>query len=190
MILSDLLRPGLLVVFCGSAAGRVSKERQAYYAGPGNRFWPSLHAAGLTPRRFAPADYPELLALGIGLTDVCKTGFGNDVEITMTAEDRARLIATIGRLSPRLLAFTSKAAAAAALGSRTRDLGYGAQGVIWGETQLFVLPSPSGSARTFWTIEPWMELGRRVAALRQSPASRVSSTEQSRRRGVRRSDGS
>jgi len=165
-ILPDLLRPGLLLVFCGSAAGRVSKERQAYYAGPGNRFWPSLHAAGLTPRRFAPAEYPELLAHGIGLTDVCKTGFGNDAEIRMTAADRARLIATIGRFSPSLLAFTSKAAAAVALDCKTRDLAYGAQDGTWGETQLFVLPSPSGSARTFWTIAPWMELGRRVTAMR------------------------
>jgi len=170
MILPDLLRPGLLVVFCGTAAGRVSKERQAYYAGPGNRFWPSLHDAGLTPRRFAPAEYPELLSHGIGLTDVCKTGFGNDVEIAMTAEDRARLIGEIAWSAPRLLAFTSKAAAAAALGCRTRDLAYGVQDVSWDATALFVLPSPSGSARTFWTIEPWMELGRRVAAMRGTGA--------------------
>jgi len=171
MILPDLLRPGLLVVFCGTAAGRVSKERRAYYAGPGNRFWPSLHEAGLTPRRFAPEDYPDLLTQGIGLTDICKTGFGNDVEIAMTAEDRARLIGEIARVAPRLLAFTSKAAAAAALACRTRDLAYGLQDAAWGGTKLFVLPSPSGSARVFWMIEPWMELGRRVAALRGTSPS-------------------
>ncbi len=41
--------------FCGTAVGNVSAQRGAYYAGPGNMFWPTLHGAGLTPRRLQPA---------------------------------------------------------------------------------------------------------------------------------------
>lgn len=38
----DLLAPHLRLVFCGTAAGNVSAARGAYYAGPGNQFWPIL----------------------------------------------------------------------------------------------------------------------------------------------------
>ena len=50
-ILPDVLESGLDLVLCGTAAGRKSAEMLAYYAKPGNRFWPTLHAVGLTPRR-------------------------------------------------------------------------------------------------------------------------------------------
>ncbi len=43
-ILPDVLAPGLALVVCGSAAGTVSARVGAYYAGPGNRFWPTPHA--------------------------------------------------------------------------------------------------------------------------------------------------
>src|SRR3546814_13773735 len=49
-VLPDVLAPGLRLVFCGSAAGRKSAELGAYYAGPGNKFWPTLYEIGLTPR--------------------------------------------------------------------------------------------------------------------------------------------
>src|SRR3546814_6083057 len=53
-VLPDVLAPGLRLVFCGSAAGRKSAELGAYYAGPGNKFWPTLYEIGLTPRHFRP----------------------------------------------------------------------------------------------------------------------------------------
>src|SRR3546814_7604122 len=55
-VLPDVLAPGLRLVFCGSAAGRKSAELGAYYAGPGNKFWPTLYEIGLTPRHFRPQD--------------------------------------------------------------------------------------------------------------------------------------
>ena len=41
--LPDILQPNLKVVFCGTAAGDASAKKRAYYAGPGNRFWKTLH---------------------------------------------------------------------------------------------------------------------------------------------------
>src|SRR5438067_2015906 len=38
-ILPDHLRPGLSIVFCGTAVGTASASRGHYYAGPGNDFW-------------------------------------------------------------------------------------------------------------------------------------------------------
>ena len=154
-ILPDLLQPGLRLVFCGTAAGRRSAEEGAYYAHPGNLFWRTLHAVRLTPRLFAPAEYPLLPALGIGLTDLAKHHAGNDDELPRDAFDVAALQARIARHAPRVLAFTSKAAARAALG---RAAGYGLQPERIGETRLFVLPSPSGQARGHWQLEPWQAL--------------------------------
>jgi TDG/mug DNA glycosylase family protein len=45
-VLEDLLAPGLSIVFCGTGAGRRSAELKAYYAGRGNRFWPTLFESG------------------------------------------------------------------------------------------------------------------------------------------------
>ena len=69
----DVLAPGLRLVFCGTAPSRASAAARAYYAKPGNRFWPVLHAAGFTPSRFHPSEYAALLGLGIG-ADGLKTG--------------------------------------------------------------------------------------------------------------------
>ncbi|WP_243039492.1 mismatch-specific DNA-glycosylase [Dyella sedimenti] len=154
-ILPDLLQPGLSLVFCGTAAGRRSAAEKAYYAHPGNLFWRALHAVRLTPRLYAPAEYPLLPALGIGLTDLAKHHMGNDDELPRDAFDVAALRQRIERHAPRLLAFTSKAAARAALG---RQAPYGLQVERIGDTRLFVLPSPSGQARGHWDLGPWQAL--------------------------------
>ena len=159
-ILPDLLRPGLRLVFCGSAPSRASAARQAYYAGPGNRFWPILAEAGLTPRRFAPAEYPGLLELGIGLTDLAKQASGMDRELPPGAYDPHGLRARLRAIRPAMLAFTGKAAAAAALGRPGASLAYGR--TAWEEPGLppvWVLPSTSGAARGFWDARPWLALG-------------------------------
>ena len=80
-VLPDVLEPGLRIVFCGTAAGTVSARRGAYYAHPQNRFWPALHAIGLTPRLMRPEDYPELPRWGLGLTDLAKHVSGMDREL-------------------------------------------------------------------------------------------------------------
>ncbi|WP_201314053.1 mismatch-specific DNA-glycosylase [Dyella sp. EPa41] len=160
-ILPDLLQPGLPLVFCGTAAGRRSAQAGAYYAHPGNRFWRALHAVQLTPRLFAPAEYPLLRALGIGLTDLSKHHMGNDDELPRDAFDVESLRRRITRHAPGVLAFTSKAAARAALG---RPAGYGLQAERIGETRLFVLPSPSGQARGHWDLAPWQALADLVRA--------------------------
>jgi hypothetical protein len=68
-VLPDILVPNLHIIFCGTAVVNVSAQRGAYYAGPGNMFWPTLHAVGLTSRRLQPEAYREVLSFGLGLTD-------------------------------------------------------------------------------------------------------------------------
>jgi len=161
----DLLAPGLKLVLCGTALGRRSAQARAYYAHPANLFWRTLHEVGLTPERLAPTEYPRLLDYGIGLTDLAKRHFGNDAELPADAFDRAALEAKIRRFAPALLAFTSKRAAAGFLEMPTGRIAPGPQAQALGPTRLFVLSSPSGSARRSWDPSVWAALAAQVRAL-------------------------
>src|SRR5699024_5837317 len=160
-ILPDLLQTGLDLVFCGTAPSRRSAAEGAYYAHPGNTFWRALFEAGFTPRRLAPSEYPLLPNFGIGLTDLAKHHSGNDTELPGEAFGTAALIRKIETFAPRFMAFTSKNAARAALG---HAVSYGMQDEIIGHTSICVLPSPSGQARRFWSLDPWRALARRVSS--------------------------
>jgi TDG/mug DNA glycosylase family protein len=156
-ILPDVLAPGLRIVFCGYAPGTASAKAGAYYAGPGNRFWTTLHEIGLTPILLRPAEFARLPEFGIGLTDVSKSASGSDQEVGRRGVDPARLAAAITAASPTHLAFNGKNAARAAL---ARPVDYGPQPERVGGATAWVLPSTSGAARRYWDIGPWRELAR------------------------------
>jgi TDG/mug DNA glycosylase family protein len=160
-VLPDILRPGLKIVFCGTAAGTASARARAYYAGPGNAFWPTLHTTGLTPVRLKPAECERLPEFGLGLTDICKILHGSDEEVGTAEFDVSGLQARIAEAEPASLAFNGKNAARAAL---ERGVDYGPQPERIGGSTVWVLPSTSGAARRFWDVEPWHELARSVAA--------------------------
>ena len=162
VVVPDLLTTGLRVVFCGTAPSRASAAAKAYYANPGNRFWQVLHEVGLTPRRLLPTEYPELLAHGIGLTDLCKHHVGNDDELPANGFDAAGLAAKVQAYRPALLAFTSLTAARIALGTRAE---YGLHAEPIGATRIYVCCSTSGRARRFWRQDVWEGL----KALADSP---------------------
>lgn len=154
-VLPDVLEPGLRVVFCGTAAGTASARAGAYYAGPGNRFWPTLHEVGLTPIELAPAEFARLPEFGLGLTDICKVRHGSDLEVGTEEFDVAGLEAKIAAAEPDILAFNGKNAARGAL---ERGVEYGLQEERIGGAAVWVLPSTSGAARRFWRLDPWRQL--------------------------------
>lgn len=151
---------GLRVVFCGTAPSKVSARLGAYYANPSNRFWSTLHAVGLLPVPLAPRDFPRLPVYGLGLTDLAKHAQGVDSALRPEDFDVAALWAKIDHFQPRWLAFTSKKAAAVALGLKTSQIAYGPQDETRGATRLFVLPSPSAQAQVYWNIDYWHLLAR------------------------------
>ena len=156
-ILRDLLAPNLTVVFCGTAVSKASARRRAYYAGPGNAFWPILFKVGMTPRLFRPEEYKSLKRYGLGLTDLVKEVSGSDNILSREHFDPKRLRTKILKYRPRVIAFTSKRAAEEFLG---RPVEYGLLREKIGDTALFVLPSPSSAARGHWKGNPWRELAR------------------------------
>ncbi len=163
-VLPDVLRPGLKIVFCGTAAGTVSAARGAYYAHPQNKFWRVLFAVGLTPRLVRPEDYAELPQWGLGLTDIAKHVSGMDRELPPGAlgdEACAALAAKISEIQPALLAFTSLNAGRRYLG---RAAGFGDSGRRIGATRVWLLPSPSPTAGWNWNEAWWRSLAEQSRA--------------------------
>lgn len=158
--LPDRLAPNLRLWFVGTGAGPRSAQVGAYYAHPGNRFWPTLHQIGLTPERLDPMDFSRVLDLGIGLTDICKTAWGVDAKLPKAAFDPEGFRAKVSDLKPQAIAFTSKAAASQHLGRPTGAIMIGRQAKRPRDPgpEIFVLPSPSGLATSYWSIEPWQDV--------------------------------
>lgn len=154
-VLRDVLAPDLQIVFCGTAVGTASARRQAYYAGPGNAFWPTLFEVRLTPRLLRPEEYEVVTHYGLGLTDLAKDISGSDSVLSDTHFDRTGLRTKIEQCRPGVLAFTSKRAAEEFVGC---PVAYGLLEQRIGATMLFVLPSPSGAARRYWSTHPWHQL--------------------------------
>jgi G:T/U-mismatch repair DNA glycosylase len=106
--LPDQLQHHLRLVFVGTAASQRSANLGHYYAHPGNRFWRTIHEVGITPRRYAPDEFPALLKLGIGFTDLCKLGAGMDHQALAFPVDIPAFREKMRRYRPKTVAFTSK----------------------------------------------------------------------------------
>src|ERR1043165_2342573 len=102
----DVIAPGLRVLFCGINPGLYSGATGHHFARPGNRFWPTLYAAGFTARLLAPHEEHELLARGYGITNVVERATATADELSkeeLIAGGR-RLQQKVRRYRPRFLA--------------------------------------------------------------------------------------
>jgi TDG/mug DNA glycosylase family protein len=89
-----------------------------------------------------------------------KLGSGMDHQVKKHEFDPKQFEDNVRRYQPRAIAFTSKKAASVWLGkAATRAILYGRQPTRpTNFPEVFVLPSPSGAARSHWSIAPWREL--------------------------------
>ena len=155
-LLPDVLAPGLRIVFCGINPGLWTAATGHHFARPGNRFWPALHAAGLTPRRFEPSEQRELLGLGLGLTNIVPRATARADELTAQeyVEGGRRLAAKVRDLRPAWLAVLGVTAYRAAFGDKTARVG--GQALTLGDTRVWVLPNPSG-LNAHWSADALAE---------------------------------
>jgi double-stranded uracil-DNA glycosylase len=160
--LPDQLQDRLRLVFVGTAAGQRSADLGHYYAGPGNRFWRTIHEVGITPRRYEPHEFQALLKLGIGFTDVCKLGAGMDRQALAFPVDIPAFREKMRRYRPKTIAFTSKKAASLFYGRPTKAVALGRQSPLEDFPTVFVLASPSGAASRYWSVQPWQELAEAI----------------------------
>ncbi|MBU6423221.1 MAG: mismatch-specific DNA-glycosylase, partial [Chloroflexi bacterium] len=108
----DVIAPGLRVLFCGINPGLYTAAIGHHFGRPGNRFWTVLHTSGFTPRLLAPYEERELLALGLGITNVVN-------KATRVAEElaRAELRAGGAALERKVLRYRPLALAVLGLGA-------------------------------------------------------------------------
>jgi len=140
----DVLGPGLRVLFCGINPGLWSAAVGHHFARPGNRFWKALHRGGLTPRLLAPDEEDELLALGLGITNLVERATAGAAELGV-AELRAggaRLAAKAAAARPRMVAVLGVGAYRTAF-DRPRAA-VGPQPEPIGGSAAWLLPNPSG----------------------------------------------
>lgn len=140
----DIIAPHLAVLFCGINPGLYSAAARHHFAGPNNRFWPSLHLAGFTPTLLRAADEAALLPLGLGITNLVSrptpaAGHLSNEELRLGAR---RLIRKILVFQPRILAVLGLGAYRVAFGEPHAVCGLQERTI--GETRIWLLPNPSG----------------------------------------------
>lgn len=140
----DVVAADLDVLFCGINPGLWSGATGHHFARPGNRFWPTLYAAGFTPRLLAPHEERALLPLGLGITNVVRrtTATADQLAPEELVAGGRRLARLVRRHRPRVLAVLGIGAYRTAFARPKAGLGL--QEERLGDTRLWVLPNPSG----------------------------------------------
>jgi double-stranded uracil-DNA glycosylase len=118
-----------------------------------------LYETDLMSRQLVPEDFGSVLDHGIGLTDLCKTRSGSDIEVGRGAFDVAGLATRVQANAPGVLAFNGVKAGREALGT---IVGYGPQPRAFAGVEAWVLPSTSGAANRWWEAAWWCELAERI----------------------------
>jgi TDG/mug DNA glycosylase family protein len=146
----DVAGRGVRLLFVGINPGLWTAAVNAHFARRGNRFWPALHAAGITPTLvdasdgMSADDRDMLIGLGVGITNIVPTASARADELT--AEElragAAALETKVRRLRPRVVAVLGLTAYRQAFG-RAKAVA-GRQPEHLGSAELWVLPNPSG----------------------------------------------
>lgn len=140
----DLIAPNLKVLFAGINPGLYSGATGHHFARPGNRFWPTLHAAGFTPQLISPFDERELLSFGYGITNLVArtTATADELEPHEFVAGAARLARKVKRYKPRFVAIVGVGAYRTAFARHKARVG--PQDEKLAGARLWVLPNPSG----------------------------------------------
>jgi TDG/mug DNA glycosylase family protein len=140
----DVAGEGLRVLFVGINPGLYSAATGHHFARPGNRFWKALQLGGMTSTVLAPDQEQDLLALGIGVTNIVARATTATSDLT---DDELRsgarvLERKIRSMRPTVAAFlglgafrTAFAMPGAVAGEQPRRIG---------DTRVWLLPNPSG----------------------------------------------
>jgi TDG/mug DNA glycosylase family protein len=146
----DLLGPDVRLLFVGINPGLWTAAVQTHFAHPGNRFYPALLRAGILEQAVDPAagmtddDRRRVLARGLGITNLVRRATARADELTAAElrEGGERLVATVERVRPRVVAVAGITAYRSAFGVRGATSGRQPEPIAGAE--LWVVPNPSG----------------------------------------------
>jgi double-stranded uracil-DNA glycosylase len=142
--LPDVIGLNLKVLFCGINPGLYSAAVGHNFARPGNRFWPTLFAAGFTDRLLSPFEEHELLRFGCGITNIAARATARAEELTNDEliSGARKLINKVNLYKPKFLAIVGVTAYRVAFMAPKAVLGL--QSKTINETRIWVLPNTSG----------------------------------------------
>lgn len=142
--LPDVIGPELDILFVGINPSLYSVVVRHHFARPGNRFWPALHRSGLIPRPLTPQEDDQLVAHGLGLTNIARraTARADEVSAEELARGRRTLVRKVRRYRPRCVAILGVTAYRQAFERPKAEMG--PQPRPLGGAALWVLPNPSG----------------------------------------------
>jgi TDG/mug DNA glycosylase family protein len=140
----DVIGPGLDVLFCGINPGLYSAATGFHFARPGNRFWPALASAGFTPQVLTPGDSRELLACGLGITNLVARATATAAELDggELRAGRPRLERKVRRYGPLAVAIVGVGAYRTAFDRPLASVGLQPERLAG--ALLWVLPNTSG----------------------------------------------
>ena len=140
----DLIGPKLKILFSGINPSLYSAAVGHHFARPGNRFWPALREAGITPRLYSPFEGTRLLDLGCGITNVVDRATATAAELSVSelVAGGQTLVEKVGRSGPSFVAFLGITTYRAAFGRPHAVVGR--QPDRLGDAQIWLLPNPSG----------------------------------------------
>ena len=147
---SDLIGPGLRLLFVGINPGLWTAATQTHFAHPGNRFYPALLQAGIINRVVDRAqgcteeDRAHLIGRGIGITNLVGRATARADELS-PVEIRAgatRLSGLVAQLRPTVVAVAG--VTSYRIGFGQPEARVGRQPELLGGAQLWVVPNPSG----------------------------------------------
>lgn len=141
---NDVIAPGLKGLFCGINPGLYTAWMGHHFARPGNRFWPALHVAGITPRVLHPSEEQELLGYGYGITNLVMraTARADELDKEEYVRGGERLVEKVELYRPGVLAVLGLGAYRTAFGKP--GAGVGLQKKTMGGVAIWLLPNPSG----------------------------------------------
>ncbi len=176
-LVPDVAASGLRVLFCGINPGLLSAATGHHFARPGNRFWPVLYASGFTPRVFRPAEQEELLAHGVGITNVVARATAKADELTAEElREGGRLLAEkVARLRPRRLAVAGITAYRIAFDDKHATSG--PRNAPWATPVSGHCPTPAASTR-IGRPPPWRR-NTAGCARQRSPSTEAAFAEHS-----------
>jgi double-stranded uracil-DNA glycosylase len=171
--LRDRITPGVRVLFVGINPGVRSALTGHHFAGFSNRFWKLLFESRLVPERITYEDDDRLSEFGFGITNIVARATPG-IDTLSPAEyvaGRKKLRRKILRYRPAIVAMVGVTVFRAMFPEQKGAVKLGLQRERIGNTQVFVLPNPSGRNANFSYKEmlaAFRLLRRRITAAEKS----------------------
>ncbi|MTV25743.1 mismatch-specific DNA-glycosylase [Nitriliruptoraceae bacterium ZYF776] len=161
------------LVFVGINPGLWTAATQTHFAHPGNRFYPALHRAGITPHELdrvdglTAADRRLLTDRGVAITNLVARATAKASELTRDELRRGgeALVERLTRWAPAVVAVAGITAYRSAFGRPKATLGE--QPAPLAGAALWVVPNPSGlnAHETVDSLAAWYRQVARAAGL-------------------------